>query len=391
MALRFDVIEYPHDMNEELIYGFPESRRDANFMIGTYVIVRAEQNAVLCKDGRVLDIFGPGKHIINLNNIPMMLSSMDSQNFDSHKLFPFQAYFISIKENKGSWSTSEPFLAGNARVGVALLEARGSFSFMISNPRQFMMNAIGGWDTRKSYSNAVNHLHSLLLVNLQDTLVEFCTTKSQSLLEIINRPQSNLSEIALSTRIKSKDEFEAIGFTLTQFNIFNITSLKSTDNSAERLHAMGSLGRHETSWRFNQEMSTNVFLSYARPDQTAVEQVFRFLSGNGFEPWMDVVSIRGGQDWEYAIKRGIENSTFFIACLSKSSYDRRGVFQKEINQALDKWAGMLPDDAYLIPLRLEDVQFPERLKRFQAIDWYKPDGPQRLLNTLKTELERRRP
>jgi hypothetical protein len=45
---------------------------------------------------------------------------------------------------------------------------------------------------------------------------------------------------------------------------------------------------------------------------------------------------------------------------------------------------------FLIPVRLEDCRVPDELSRYQYVDWFSPDGPERLLQAIATELRQRR-
>ncbi len=73
MARIFDVIEYPNEMKDELIHRFPEGEA-GDFRIGSQVIVRESQSAVFFRDGKALDVFGPGRHTISTANIPLLVS-----------------------------------------------------------------------------------------------------------------------------------------------------------------------------------------------------------------------------------------------------------------------------------------------------------------------------
>ena len=57
-----------------------------------------------------------------------------------------------------------------------------------------------------------------------------------------------------------------------------------------------------------------------------------------------------------------------VVCLSKDSVSKTGFIQKELKFALDV-ADEQPEGAiFMIPLRLEPVQAPERLRKWQWLD-----------------------
>jgi pSer/pThr/pTyr-binding forkhead associated (FHA) protein len=134
-----------------------------------------------------------------------------------------------------------------------------------------------------------------------------------------------------------------------------------------------------------------IFLSYAREDEKQVKKLYQRLFDAGFKPWMDKKDLLPGERWKSRIPRAIRQSDFFLACLSTCSVTKRGFLQKEINDALDIWQEKLDSDIYLIPVRLEDCEVPERLCDFQWVDLFEEDGWIRLVKAIQVGMERRAP
>lgn len=132
-----------------------------------------------------------------------------------------------------------------------------------------------------------------------------------------------------------------------------------------------------------------IFLSYARDDEEEVKKLYQKLSDAGFKPWMDKKDLLPGERWKSCIQKAIQDSDFFLACLSANSVTKRGFLQREINNALDMWREKLDDDIFLIPARLEDCEVPERLRDFQWVDMFEEDGWTRLIKAIQTGLDRR--
>src|SRR5436853_5191330 len=104
-----------------------------------------------------------------------------------------------------------------------------------------------------------------------------------------------------------------------------------------------------------------IFLSYAREDEVKVRELYRRLSELGMNPWMDQIDMLPGEKWGYTIRQAIRNSSFFLACLSTTSTNKRGFLQKELRVALKMWQEKLDGDIYLIPVRLEVCDVPSSL------------------------------
>ena len=93
-----------------------------------------------------------------------------------------------------------------------------------------------------------------------------------------------------------------------------------------------------------------VFLSYARQDQPAVRQIYHFLLEHGCDPWLDVETLLPGQDWAYEIERAIQQTDYFLACLSNHAVDKRGYVQAELKKGLDACLMIPQGDTFLIPV-----------------------------------------
>lgn len=137
-------------------------------------------------------------------------------------------------------------------------------------------------------------------------------------------------------------------------------------------------------------ISASIFLSYSRPDQEEVEKIYRYLKLNSHAPYMDTEDLIGGENWEEALYKAIESSEIFIFCISKNSLERRGVLRKEVRRALEKLEGMLRDDIYVIPIRLEDCSYLEELKHLHALDWFEIQKREKILDSIQVAMKRRK-
>jgi hypothetical protein len=125
-----------------------------------------------------------------------------------------------------------------------------------------------------------------------------------------------------------------------------------------------------------------VFLCHAKSDKPAVRKLYQRLRAAGIDAWLDEEDLLPGQDWEREIPRAVRASDSVIVCLSCKSINKTGYVQKEIKFALDV-ADEQPEGAiFLIPLRLEECDVPERLSRWQWVDLFVPNGYERLMRAL---------
>ncbi len=128
-----------------------------------------------------------------------------------------------------------------------------------------------------------------------------------------------------------------------------------------------------------------IFLGYEREDLAKVETLYNKLEGAGYKPWMDKKDIHGGERWKLSVQRAVQESNFFLACVSKNTLDEKGYLKNEIKFALDRLEELKATDIYLIPVRLEQVELPEPLSDFQSVDLFEKDGWSRLGKAIESQ------
>ncbi len=129
--------------------------------------------------------------------------------------------------------------------------------------------------------------------------------------------------------------------------------------------------------------SLRVFLCHSSADKPAVRELYQRLRSDGFEPWLDEEDLLPGRDWQREIPRAVRQSHVVIVCLSRGSITKTGYVQKEIKFALDVADEQPEDTIFLIPLKLEECNVPERLSRWQWVNLFSPNGYERLMRALQ--------
>jgi|CXWL01.1.fsa_nt_gi hypothetical protein len=130
-----------------------------------------------------------------------------------------------------------------------------------------------------------------------------------------------------------------------------------------------------------------IFISYAHEDWSVVEVLYKNLKSEGLNPWMDKFDLLPGQDWDLEIRKVISRADYFVACLSKKAFSKRGYVQKEFKFGLDTLQEIPEGQIYLIPVRLDDCDVPESLKQRHWVDLFEKDGYKKLLKVFQTQTD----
>src|SRR5207237_10700746 len=102
-----DVIEFLDPTGRQIVHRVPEGG-SGEFRIGSQLVVRESQVAVFFRDGKALDVFGPGRHTLSTQNIPLLTRILSipfggTSPFRAEVIFVNLADFIDMK-----WGTMEP-------------------------------------------------------------------------------------------------------------------------------------------------------------------------------------------------------------------------------------------------------------------------------------------
>jgi len=127
------------------------------------------------------------------------------------------------------------------------------------------------------------------------------------------------------------------------------------------------------------EMPDNaVFISYAREDLPAVQQIKTGLEAAGVTTWFDVDRLEVGDDYDRKIQRNIGRCSYFIPVISANTQRRlEAYFRREWSYALDRTRNMADGSIFILPVTLDSTSAAEAVvpERFRALHFTQlPDG-----------------
>jgi len=113
------------------------------------------------------------------------------------------------------------------------------------------------------------------------------------------------------------------------------------------------------------------FLCYAKENSTGVREFRERLKAEAWiDPWFDEEDILPGQMWEESVIDAVHNSHAVIVFLSSIAVRKEGFFHKELKLALDAAAEKPDGTIFIIPIRLDACDVPERLLPYQYVDYF---------------------
>jgi membrane protease subunit (stomatin/prohibitin family) len=142
-----DIIQWTEETDGVLAYRFP--MQDFEIQNGAQLTVRDSQMAMFVDEGKIADVFGPGRFKLVTQTLPVLTYL---KNWD--KLFesPFKSdvYFFSTRIQLDlKWGTPNPITVRDKDFGMVRLRAFGIYSYRINDPKLFYQQISG---TRASYN-----------------------------------------------------------------------------------------------------------------------------------------------------------------------------------------------------------------------------------------------
>ncbi len=136
-----EIIEWTDDSRDTLAWRFPDD--DKAIKRGAQLIVRESQIAQFVYVGEFGDSFGPGKHTLTTDNIPI-LTRLKSWKYGFESPFKADVYFVNTRLFTGNkWGTANPIMMRDNDLGVVRARAFGTYDFRVVDVKTFLREVAG--------------------------------------------------------------------------------------------------------------------------------------------------------------------------------------------------------------------------------------------------------
>lgn len=207
------VLRYEGD-NKTFIWKYP----DEYFNTGSELIVHESQEAIFMLNGELLDTFGPGKHILETENLPLVKSVMKLAT-GGHNAFPAQLYFVNLTEQMAiRWGTDSKISYLDPVYDFPLeIGACGEMSLSVSNSSKLLIKLLG---TEKvlNQDTITKCFRAFLMTRAKSIIAQEIQSKKISIFEI----DMYLGEVSEAIQQKLSDDFFDYGVNLNSFLITTI-------------------------------------------------------------------------------------------------------------------------------------------------------------------------
>jgi membrane protease subunit (stomatin/prohibitin family) len=226
-----DVIHWTEDGDGILAYRFP--MQDFEIQYGAQLTVRESQMALFVDEGKIADVFAPGRYKLTTQTLPLLTNL---KNWDKLFQSPFKSdvYFYSTRlQLNQKWGTANPITIRDKEFGAVRMRAFGIYSYKIADPKTFYLNISG---TRELYTIA--DLEGQLRNTIVSSITDLFGESGIAFLDMA----ANQDE--LGTHLKSKVEpmFQQYGLALDRFQVENVSLPEELQKILDQRIGMGVVG-----------------------------------------------------------------------------------------------------------------------------------------------------
>ena len=194
-------------------YRFPET----NLSTYTQLIVQESQEAILFSKGRIAGKFGPGKHTLNTENLPI-LRDLYGMPFGGKNPFTAEVWFINkLQPYNIEWSIDKMDIHdADYNTGIPLV-ANGRYGLKISDSEKFLLKIVG---TKNIFieSDLTDQFFGEFSTKTKSTILQFMITNKIGLKQI----SAHLDNISEHLKRLMLPFWENLGLELTKFYVTSI-------------------------------------------------------------------------------------------------------------------------------------------------------------------------
>jgi membrane protease subunit (stomatin/prohibitin family) len=252
-------VKWDGDNGDILAWRFDSSD---DLSTSTQLIVNESQEAFLVKEGVYQGPFGPGRHTLSTENIPLLRTLMKLP-FGGKTPFSAEVWYTNLTANLNVlWGTPDPIQLQDPKYKVMIpVRAFGQYAIRVNDSKKFLLKLVGTIPVFDSEALS-NYFRGALITKIKTQIASAIIKTGMSVLEI-NTELENLSNIIMTSFTRDVEDF---GVELIQFNVHSINipeddpavmTLKGALARRAKLDILGSTYQQERSFDVLEDAASN--------------------------------------------------------------------------------------------------------------------------------------
>ena len=195
-----------------------------DFNLGSQLIVHESQEALFFRDGQALDLFGPGRYLLETDRLPM-LGKIYELPAGGQSPFHSEVYFISLATQMGiKWGTDTKVRLFDPASGLHVeLGASGEFSIRVTDSRQLLLRVVGTASSlgqEDLLGGGKGFFRAMVMTQVKSYLAQAIKDNGINVLEIDER----LLELSAALRERINGSLGEYGLTMPEFYVSRVVT-----------------------------------------------------------------------------------------------------------------------------------------------------------------------
>ncbi len=226
-----DVLEWLETGDGTLAWRVPMAGHEIQH--GAALTVRESQVAVFVDEGRVADVFGPGRYRLTTQTLPVLTYL---QHWDKLFQSPFKSdvhFFSTRQQLDRRWGTTQPVTLRDPEFGAVRLRAFGNYAWRIADAKRFHTEVSG---TRERYTldDLDGQLRGFMVQHLSDAVAG----SGVPFLDLA----ASLTEFAAQLHGAAAPDFTRLGLVLESVTVQSLSLPEELQKLLDQRIGMGMVG-----------------------------------------------------------------------------------------------------------------------------------------------------
>jgi membrane protease subunit (stomatin/prohibitin family) len=226
-----DIVEWLDDSNDTLAYRFERHQNEIKY--GAKLVVREGQMAVFINEGQLADVYKPGTHTLNTQNMPI-LATLRGWKYGFNSPFKAEVYFVSTRKFTDlKWGTPGPAMMRDKDFGMIRATAFGLYSIRVKEPGIFVKDLVGT-DGRFTTQEVQENLRGKIGTRIK----ELMPSLGIPVIEL----EAKVVEMGNRLREGLTPDFAAMGLELVEVQVQDVGLPEEVEKAIDKRGAIAAVG-----------------------------------------------------------------------------------------------------------------------------------------------------
>jgi membrane protease subunit (stomatin/prohibitin family) len=226
-----DIVEWLDDSKDTLACRFERYQNEIKY--GAKLVVREGQVAAFINEGKLADVYKPGTHELNTQNMPI-LATLRGWKYGFNSPFKAEVYFVTTRKFTDlKWGTPGPATMRDKEFGAVRVTSFGIYTIRVKDAGIFVRDLVGTAG-RFTTEDIQENLRGKIGLRIKELMPEL----GIPVLDL----EAKVSEMGNKLRERLQPDFDAMGLELVEVQVQDIGLPEEVEKAIDKRGAIAAIG-----------------------------------------------------------------------------------------------------------------------------------------------------